>query len=112
MSSRIAASRIMKLVAEVSSSISSAVAPDSRASARLAAWEVDPEAFAVEKAVVSVLEGRFVMKAEMSVPVTARPSSARTLTASGSVSTHSRPSPPTCGYTPRSIARSRVDLPW
>ena len=90
-------SRIMKFVAEVSSSISSVDAPDSMASTRLAAWEVEPLALVVLKQRVSVPEGRLVMNGEMSTPVTARPSSARMVTASGRVMTHSRPSPPTWG---------------
>jgi hypothetical protein len=40
-------SRIMKLVAQVSSSKSSAVAPHSNASMILAAWEVEPDASAL-----------------------------------------------------------------
>ena len=90
-------SRIMKFVAEVSSSISSVDAPASMASTRLAAWEVEPLALVVLKQRVSVPEGRLVMNGEMSTPVTARPSSARMVTASGRVMTHSRPSPPTWG---------------
>ena len=43
-----------------------------------AACEVDPDAFSVEKDVVSAPPGRWVMKGEMSTPVTARPSAART----------------------------------
>lgn len=102
----------MKFVAEVSSSISSAEAPASTASTRPAAWEVEPLALVVENRLVSTPEGRSAMNGEMSTPVTARPSSARTLTASAQVSTHSRPSPAMWGCTPRSMARSRVDLPW
>mmetsp|Transcript_9383 Transcript_9383/g.32645 ORF Transcript_9383/g.32645 Transcript_9383/m.32645 type:complete len:238 (-) Transcript_9383:590-1303(-) len=52
------------------------------------------------------------MKGEMSVPSTARPSSARTFTAAASVTTSSRPSPGRWSYTPSSTALSRVDLPW
>ena len=47
------ASRIMKLVAQVSSSSSSARAPSSRASWMLAAWLVLPLASSVRKAHVS-----------------------------------------------------------
>ena len=81
------------LVAEVSSSISRAEAPASTASIREAAWEVEPEALVVEKARVSAPEGRPVRKGEMSTPVTARPSSARSAAAVARVITHSRPSP-------------------
>ena len=52
-----------------------------------AACEVDPDAFSVEKDVVSAPPGRWVMKGEMSTPVTARPSAARTFVAVGSVAT-------------------------
>ena len=48
----------------------------------------------------------------MSTPLTARPSSARTFTVSGSATTYSRPSPGRWLYTPASSARSRVLLPW
>ncbi len=46
-------SRIIRFVADVSSSISSTRAPTSSASMMLAAWEVDPEALSVEKSRVS-----------------------------------------------------------
>jgi hypothetical protein len=45
------------------------------------------------------------MKGEMSTPATLRPSSARIFTASGSVTTHSRPSPGRWFQTPRPRAR-------
>mmetsp|Transcript_821 Transcript_821/g.2662 ORF Transcript_821/g.2662 Transcript_821/m.2662 type:complete len:218 (-) Transcript_821:853-1506(-) len=106
------ASRIMKLVALVSSSSSSAEAPPSSASMMEAACEVDPLASAVVKAPVLFPKGRWSMKGEMSTDVTARPSSARTLTAIRSVTTPSRPSPDTLSYTPTCSASSRVDLPW
>lgn len=51
------------------------------------------------------------MKGEMSTPETDRPSSARTVTAPGSVTTNSRPSPGTLSYTPTASARRRVDFP-
>lgn len=86
-------SRIMKFVADVSSSIRSVDAPAPTASTRLAACEVDPLALVVLNDRVSAPEGRPAMNGEMSTPVTARPSSARTVTASGRVITHSRPSP-------------------
>ena len=111
-SSRMRASRMRRFVAEVSSSMSSRGEPSSTASTSEAACEVDPEAFSVEKRVVSAPPGRWLMKAETSTPVTARPSAARTFMASGRVATSSRPSPGTCGYTPRWRAPSRVDLPW
>lgn len=109
---RMRASRIMKFVAEVSSSISRAGLRASSASTRPAAWEVEPLALAVTNAEVSVPCGSPPMNGEMSVPATLRPSSARMDTASGRVSTHSRPSPAICGWIPRSRARSSVDLPW
>src|SRR5699024_3674538 len=74
--------------------------------------EVEPEALVVEKLRVSVPEGRPLMKGEMSTPATDRPSSARMEATSRRVITHSRPSPARWAYTPRSMARSRVDLPW
>ncbi len=58
-----------------------------------AAWEVEPEAFWVEKFLVSVPLGRLEMKGEISTPQTNRPSSARMTTASLRVTTYSRPSP-------------------
>ncbi len=97
MSARIRSSRIMKFVAEVSSSMSRVRALASTASTRLAAWDVDPLAFVVEKNLVSVPDGRLLMNGEMSSPVTARPSSARMAVALGSVMTHSRPSSAMCG---------------
>ena len=87
------ASRIMKFVAEVSSSMRSAVAPVSMDSMRVAACEVDPLALVVEKDRVSVPEGSPVMKGEMSTEATDRPSSARIAVASRRARTHSRPSP-------------------
>ena len=94
---RMRASRMSRLVAEVSSSSSRAVAPASIASMIEAACEVEPEAFLEVKDAVSRLPGRCEMKGDRSTPVTARPSAARTLTASGTVATSSRPSPGTCG---------------
>ena len=70
-------------------------APSCRDSMIEAACDVEPEAFSVEKLVVSMLPGRWLMKAEMSTPVTALPSAARTFVALGSVATSSRPSPGT-----------------
>ena len=96
-SSRMRESRMSRFVAEVSSSSSSVVAPASTASMMEAAWEVDPEALRVVKEAVSRPAGRWEMKGVRSTPVTARPSAARTLTASGTVATSSRPSPGTCG---------------
>ena len=94
---RMRASRMSRLVAEVSSSSSRAVAPASIASMIEAACEVEPEAFLEVKAAVSRPPGRCEMKGDRSTPVTARPSAARTLTASGTVAISSRPSPGTCG---------------
>jgi len=85
----------MKLVAEVSSSTSSVPAPASSISAILAACEVLPEALLVVKESVVAPPGSAPMKAWISVAVTARPSSARTLAAVGSATTASRPSPGT-----------------
>ena len=96
-SARMRESRMSRFVAEVSSSSSSVVAPASTASMMEAAWEVDPEALRVVKEAVSRPAGRWEMKGVRSTPVTARPSAARTLTASGTVATSSRPSPGTCG---------------
>ena len=96
-SSRMRESRMSRFVAEVSSSSSSTVEPASTASMMEAAWEVDPEALRVVKEAVSRPAGRWEMKGVRSTPVTARPSAARTLTASGTVATSSRPSPGTCG---------------
>ena len=62
------------------------------ASMMLAAWEVEPEAFSLVKAVVSFPPGRLLMKGERSTPTTERPSSARTLVASARETTSSRPS--------------------
>mmetsp|Transcript_47583 Transcript_47583/g.151864 ORF Transcript_47583/g.151864 Transcript_47583/m.151864 type:complete len:254 (-) Transcript_47583:195-956(-) len=111
-SSCIFASRTMKLVAQVSSSSSSTVAPASIASTTLAACEVEPDALLVVKRVVGWPKGRLLMKAEMSVLRTERPSSARTFAAPASQTTNSRPSPGTLSYTPSSSALSRVLLPW
>ena len=83
-------------MAEVSSSMRSVRAPSSRDSMMEAACEVEPDAFSVEKDVVSAPPGRWVMNGEMSTPVTARPSAARTFVAVGSVATSSRPSPGMC----------------
>ena len=70
-SSCIFRSRIMKLAAQVSSSINSTRASMSRASTILAAWDVLPLAFGVQKRVVSLLKGRLSMKLEMSTDATA-----------------------------------------
>mmetsp|Transcript_54719 Transcript_54719/g.98600 ORF Transcript_54719/g.98600 Transcript_54719/m.98600 type:complete len:209 (-) Transcript_54719:1322-1948(-) len=88
-------SRIMKFVAQVSSSTKIEVAPTSSASTMLAACEVDPDASPVENCVVFFPKGRLLMKGEMSVHLTDRPSSALILTARGSHTTNSRPSPGT-----------------
>jgi hypothetical protein len=135
------ASRIMKLVAQTSSSRMRQDAPSSRASWMLAAWLVLPLASAELNALVSLPagnqdnkpsdiclrfdqaqllvigrhahdeakrsqmhgmggkgppKGRFEMNGEMSVASTRRPSSARTVTALGSATTSSLPSPGTC----------------
>jgi hypothetical protein len=94
-SSRIRSSRIMKLVALVSSSTSRSEVPTSSASAMFAACEVEPEALGVEKSSVSLPPGRSPIMAEMSTPVTLRPSSALIFTASERATTYSRPSPAT-----------------
>ena len=75
-------SRIMKFVADVSSSIKSVCAPASRASTRFVACEVEPDAFVVKNRCVSVPDGKLLINGEMSTPVTARPSSARIAIAS------------------------------
>ena len=108
----IRSSRIMKLVAEVSSSTRSTFAPTSRASMMFAAWEVEPEAFWLVNLWVSVPLGRFEMNGDMSTPHTKRPSSALITTASRRVTTYSRPSPGMWLYTPWARAESRVDFPW
>eukprot|EP00967_Tisochrysis_lutea_P129280 scaffold222139_cov30-Tisochrysis_lutea.AAC.3 len=101
----------MKLVAHVSSSKRNAEHPASIASMMAAAWEVEPEASGVVKSLVRLPKGRWSMKGEMSVRVTARPSSARTFRASGWVTASSRPSPGTLSYTPSCSACSSVLLP-
>ena len=73
----ISSSRTMKLVALVSSSMSSRPAPASMLSTTLAAWEVLPLASSVTKAAVSLPLGRSWMNREMSVRRMLRPSSAR-----------------------------------
>ena len=73
--------------------MSSRRVPSSMASMIEAAWEVEPEAFSVVKRAVSAPPGSSVMSGETSTPVTARPSAARTFTASATVATNSRPSP-------------------
>mmetsp|Transcript_42929 Transcript_42929/g.106824 ORF Transcript_42929/g.106824 Transcript_42929/m.106824 type:complete len:313 (+) Transcript_42929:571-1509(+) len=108
----ILASRIMKLVADVSSSINSEVHPASSASMIAAACEVEPEASSELKVLVRLPNGKLSINGEMSQCVTARPSSARTFTAFSSVTTLSRPSPGILSYTPTCIASSSVDLPW
>ena len=62
----ISSSRTMKLVAEVSSSISSRELPASNASTMLAAWEVLPLASRVENRRVSRPLGRPEIKREIS----------------------------------------------
>jgi hypothetical protein len=89
------ASRIIMLVAEVSSSMSSTSAPASTASTVDAAWLVEPDALVVEKSSVGSPDGRCATNADTSSWITARPSSARSFTASGRVTTCSRPSPGT-----------------
>ena len=91
----ISSSRIIKLVALVSSSMSSREVPASRLSTTLAAWEVLPLASSVTKDAVSFPLGRPLMNMEMSVRRMLRPSSARIFTAVRSVMTYSRPSPAT-----------------
>eukprot|EP00732_Lithocolla_globosa_P005187 Lithocolla_globosa_v1_NODE_5206_length_1284_cov_2.837266.p2 type:complete len:118 gc:universal NODE_5206_length_1284_cov_2.837266:712-359(-) len=86
-------SRIIKFVAHVSSSSRSVVAPTSRASSVLAAWEVEPEASAVVKVEVCLPCGKSPMKIDKSTLVTALPSSALILTVLGSTTTPSLPSP-------------------
>ena len=104
-------SRIMKLVADVSSSMSRTLAPISRDSMMFAAWEVLPLASSDEKSLVSCLKGRFFMKGEISTFSILLPSSARIFTAVGSDTTSSLPSPGMWLYTPSSSADSRVDFP-
>mmetsp|Transcript_43364 Transcript_43364/g.85924 ORF Transcript_43364/g.85924 Transcript_43364/m.85924 type:complete len:345 (-) Transcript_43364:213-1247(-) len=106
------ASRIMKLVAHVSSSIKSVVAPASKLSMMLPACDVDPDASAVEKHVVVLPKGKLLMKGEMSTDLMDRPSSALILTAPGSHTTSSRPSPGTLLYMPTCNACRSVLFPW
>ena len=87
------ASRIMKLVAAVSSSISRPVAPASSASTMAAACDVLPEASSVSKKPVSRPSGSAPMNGVRHAPRTARPSSARTLTSVSAETQRSRPSP-------------------
>ena len=108
----ISSSRTMKLVALVSSSMSSREIPASMASTTLAAWEVLPLASSVVKAAVFLPLGRSLMNMEISVRRMLRPSSERIFTALSSVITYSRPSPAMWLYTPSSRALRRVDLPW
>ena len=108
----ISSSRIMKLVALVSSSMRSREVPASMASTTPAAWEVLPLASSVVKWTVSFPLGRLLINMEMSVFRMLLPSSARILTAVRSVMTYSRPSPAMWSYTPSSRALSRVDFPW
>ena len=58
-----------------------------------AACEAEPEAFLVANATVPLPPGRCEMNGDRSTPLTARPSAARPLTASGTVATSSPPSP-------------------
>mmetsp|Transcript_66117 Transcript_66117/g.91965 ORF Transcript_66117/g.91965 Transcript_66117/m.91965 type:complete len:244 (+) Transcript_66117:213-944(+) len=88
-------SRIMKLVAQVSSSTRRVVHPTSNASTMLAACDVDPEASPVLNCCVCLPNGKLLMNGEMSALLTDRPSSARIFTAWGSQTTCSRPSPGT-----------------
>mmetsp|Transcript_20179 Transcript_20179/g.77430 ORF Transcript_20179/g.77430 Transcript_20179/m.77430 type:complete len:218 (-) Transcript_20179:633-1286(-) len=106
------ASRIIKLVADESSSIRSRSAPASSDSTMLAACDVLPLASAVEKSAVDRPPGRFWMNAPMSTDDTDRPSSARIFTALDEDATSSRPSPGTWLYTPTCSACSSVLLPW
>ncbi len=106
------ASRIMKLVAEVSSSMSSRRDPAYTASTMFAAWEVEPEALSLVNFWVSRPRGRRSMKGRISTALTRRPSSARTFTAVASAATRSRPSPGTWSYTPVWSAERSVLLPW
>gem|GEM_PF-6047137 len=76
-----------------------------------AAWLVLPLALSVVNAVVARPPGSSRMKGLTSTEDTARPSSARMVTASARVTTSSRPSPGTCGTTERASAWSSVDLP-
>ena len=87
-------SRIMKFVADWSSSINMTRVPSSSASIMLAACEVDPLASLVEKFTVSLPNGRLSMNGEMFTEATPRPSSARIFTHVRSAITNSRPSPP------------------
>ena len=89
----ITASRTMKLVAHVSSSMRNVRTPASSASAVEAACDVEPLASSVQNDAVSVPLGRLLMNSEMSVPRTLRPSSARSFMALASQMTCSRPSP-------------------
>ena len=108
----ISSSRIIKLVALVSSSISRRDAPASMLSTTLAAWDVLPLASSVQNFTVSFPFGRSLMNMEMSVFRMLRPSSARIFMAVSSVITYSRPSPAIWSYTPSSSALRRVDFPW
>jgi hypothetical protein len=82
----------MKLVAAVSSSMSNTRAPASRASTRLAAWDVEPDASSVQNRTVSRPRGKWLMNGEMFTFSTRRPSSARMATVAGSETTSCRPS--------------------
>ena len=62
------ASRIIKLVADVSSSSSNAELPASSASMIAAACDVEPDASVVVKLVVRLPNGRWSMNGEMSTP--------------------------------------------
>lgn len=88
-------SRTSRLVADVSSSINSTRAPDSRASTIAAAWLVEPDASSVDRGRVDRPPGSSPRKAETSTFAMRRPSSARIFTVSGSATTPSRPSPGT-----------------
>lgn len=106
----ISGSRIIKLVALRSSSMSSSEAPCDTASTTLAACEVEPDAWSVEKSRTSP-PGSQRTKGEMSRFRTLRPSSAAMVTALSSVSTSSRPSPAMWSWMPAAIASSSVLLP-
>ena len=108
----IRASRISRFVAEVSSSSSRSREPDSSASTIEAAWLVLPLASSVENASVARPPGRSRRNGLTSTECTARPSSARRVTASARAAHRSRPSPGMCGKTAAARAWSSVDFPW
>ena len=87
------ASRIIKFVAQVSSSNKSSLLSISIASEIAAAIDVEPDASLVEKCSVSFICGRLCRKFEISTLAMLLPSSLLTFTALSSVTTYSRPSP-------------------